>query len=73
MNPTDDQPAPRPGKQRVVDYVLKDINFVVMKGLEHYGTYLEAHNGRDALMDAYQEAIDMVFYLRQAIIERDGK
>lgn len=42
-------------------------------GLEKYGTKLEAFNGRDALMDAYQEAIDMVMYLRQAILERDGK
>ena len=73
MKPTDDQPAPTPGTQRIVDYVLMDINNVVEKGFEHYGCYLEAHNGRDALVDAYQEAIDMVFYLRQAILERDGK
>jgi hypothetical protein len=73
MNVTDDQPDPLPGSQRVVDYVLVDINNVVEKGLKHYGTYLQTHNGRDALVDAYQEAIDMVFYLRQAILERDGK
>lgn len=29
-----------------------------------------AHNGRDALVDAYQEALDLTMYLRQAIEER---
>jgi hypothetical protein len=38
-----------------------------------YGTPLQTNNGRDALMDAYQEACDMVMYLRQAIAERDEK
>ena len=41
------------------------------KGKKKHGTYLRIHNGRDALMDAYQEAIDMVMYLKQAIMERD--
>jgi hypothetical protein len=36
-------------------------------------TYLQAHNGRDALLDAYQEALDLAIYLRQALAERDGK
>lgn len=42
-------------------------------GREKYGTYLEAFNGRDPLWDAYQEAIDLAMYLRQAIMERDLK
>lgn len=29
-------------------------------------------NGRDALLDAYQEALDLVVYLRQVIYERDN-
>jgi hypothetical protein len=41
-------------------------------GRRKYGTALEANNGRDALMDAYQEALDLAMYLRQAIAERDG-
>jgi len=40
--------------------------------LQKYGTYLQTHNGRDALWDAYQEAMDLCMYLRQAILERDG-
>ena len=38
-------------------------------GLAKYGTRLFTGNGRDALMDAYQEAIDLVMYLRQAVAE----
>lgn len=36
-------------------------------GREKYGTYLLTNNGRNALVDAYQEALDMIVYLRQAI------
>lgn len=32
---------------------------------------LQPHNGRDALRDAYEESLDLVCYLRQAIEERD--
>jgi hypothetical protein len=40
-------------------------------GLAKYGTRLQPFNGRDALVDAYQEALDLVVYLRQRIAERD--
>lgn len=39
-------------------------------GIERYGTPLQAHNGRDALRDAYEEALDLANYLRQAMEER---
>ena len=39
-------------------------------GRMKYGTPLQANNGRDALLDAYQEALDLVAYLRQAIEEK---
>jgi hypothetical protein len=41
-------------------------------GIRTYGTPLQAHNGRDALRDAYEEALDLAMYLRQAIAERDA-
>lgn len=50
------------------DFALRD-----EMGREKYGTPLQAFNGRDALKDAYEEALDLVVYLRQAIYERDGK
>lgn len=39
-------------------------------GVQRYGTPLYAHNGRDALRDAYEEALDLACYLKQAILER---
>lgn len=41
-------------------------------GIERYGTALYPRNGRDALQDAYEEALDLCCYLRQAIEERGG-
>lgn len=35
-----------------------------------YGTPLQANNGRNPLIDAYQEALDLCVYLRQEIEER---
>jgi len=66
------QPEPKEGNQVVVDVVLADIRERAEAGREKYGTYLKTDNGRDALMDAYQEAIDLVMYLCQAILERDA-
>lgn len=38
-------------------------------GLTRYGTVLQAYNGRDALQDALEEAVDLVVYIRQALAE----
>lgn len=54
----------------IADLVLADIRARDEFGASKYGTRLQPHNGRDALMDAYQEALDLVFYLRQALEER---
>lgn len=35
-----------------------------------YGTALRTHNGRDALVDAYQELLDACQYLRQVLLEQ---
>ena len=40
-------------------------------GIEKYGIYLQPHNGRPALIDAYQELLDAPIYLEQAILETD--
>lgn len=66
------EPTPQPGRFVVANYVMADIAGRVEAGRQRYGTPLMTHNGRDALWDAYQEAIDLVFYLRQAILERDS-
>jgi len=38
-------------------------------GIEKYGTPLQPNNGRNALIDAYQEVLDLAVYLKQKIIE----
>lgn len=66
-----DQPPPvgndRPAIQ---DLVLADIAERKRLGIERYGRALQPHNGRDALVDAYQEVLDLAMYVRQEIEER---
>ena len=69
-----DQPPPRPTNGIAIwDLVMADMRERNDTGYRRYGTRLQAFNGRDALVDAYQEALDLVVYLRQAIAERDGR
>ena len=49
--------------------VLADLTNRALEGKEKYGEPLLAHNGRNPLWDAYQEALDLAMYLRQAIEE----
>lgn len=65
-----DQPPPKPSSGDIWRLVIDDMEARRAIGIERYGTPLQAHNGRDALIDAYQEALDLCVYLRQAIEER---
>lgn len=68
------QPPPvRNGKPAVTDLVLADFQARDAFGTRKYGTRLQPHNGRDALLDLYQELLDACCYTRQLIFERDGK
>lgn len=49
--------------------VLSDILSRQALGIDKYGTALRAFNGRNAIKDSYEEALDMCCYLRQAIFE----
>ena len=67
----EDQPAPLASDgPPIVDLVVQDLEERKRIGTERYGMPLRAHNGRDALVDAYQEALDLTVYLRQALQER---
>lgn len=67
-----DQPLPVPnGRPDIQSMVIADITARREVGISRYGTALQAHNGRDALRDAYEEALDLAVYLRQVIEERD--
>lgn len=73
MDCVNHQPAPEPGKVKVLDLVVQDLVDRAEAGKKKYGTYLETNNSRDALVDAYQEALDLCMYLRQAIEERENQ
>lgn len=64
------QPAPTGDGLCVWDLVIQDMQARDAKGARRYGTPLRTDNGRDALVDAYQNALDLVVYLRQALAER---
>lgn len=67
------QPRAVPNEEPAVwDLVFLDMRERDNMGEKKHGTRLQPHNGRDALVDAYQEALDLVVYMRQAIYERDG-
>ncbi len=68
------QPDPIHNKLPAVwDLVMKDMRDRDLEGTQKYGTRLRPHDGRDSLIDAYQEALDQCVYLRKAIFERDRK
>ena len=52
-----------------IDLLLGDMEARDQQGREKYGVPLQLHNGRDALTDAYQEALDLCVYLCQHIFE----
>ena len=65
------EPDPALSDSRPIwDLVVEDMQERDRTGRKKYGTPLQAGNGRDPLIDAYQEALDLCVYLRQAIEER---
>lgn len=65
-----EQQAPTPSEGDVWLLVLKDMEDRRQMGIEKYGVPVQPHNGRDPLIDAYQEALDLCVYLRQEIEKR---
>ena len=54
----------------ITQLVVRDLKDRREAGIARYGTPLRANNGRNALIDAYQEALDLCVYLRQALTEQ---
>lgn len=54
----------------IATLVQKDIEGRAKIGLKKYGMRLQPKNGRDPLIDAYQEALDLCMYLRQLLAEK---
>jgi len=67
-----EEPMPTKSELPAVwDLVISDMRSRDQIGEARYATRLQPFNGRDVLVDAYQEALDLAVYLRQAIYERD--
>ena len=67
-----DQVLPKPGQINVSEEVKKDLDHRIELGIKRYGRPLETNNGRDALVDLYEELLDAVHYIKQLILERDN-
>jgi len=65
------EPMSRLGKVDILPEVIKDLQSRNEVGIAKYGTTLQSHNGRNSLMDAYQEVLDLAMYLKQALIETE--
>ena len=50
---------------RVVESLAADMRDRDVEGCRKYGTPLQVENGRNAAVDAYQEALDLTVYARQ--------
>lgn len=51
------------------DLVIADLTDRKQLGLDRYGALLQIFNGRNSALDAYQEGLDLVAYLRQNLDE----
>src|SRR5215510_12794072 len=70
MTEITDQPPPiGNGRLSIQSLVRSDLEQREQLGIERYGTALQPGNGRNAIVDAYQEAMDLTCYLRQVIEE----
>lgn len=68
MNSSEPNPIPN-GNIAVWEVVVRDMNERNLIGIQRYNTPLQPFNGRNALIDAYQESLDLAVYLRQRILE----
>jgi|APSaa5957512622_1039677.scaffolds.fasta_scaffold17693_3 hypothetical protein len=66
-----EQDPPIENEGDVTFEVIKDLEDRRQLGIERYGTHLQPFNGRDSLVDAYQEMLDFVVYIKQYLIEQD--
>ncbi len=57
---------------RLSPRIVADMQARKQLGLERYKTLLQADNGRDSLLDLYEELEDAVAYAKQVQVERGG-
>ena len=55
----------------ITEKVKRDLDARKEMGLYAYGEELRPFNGRDPMVDMYQEQLDALLYMRQQIFEQD--
>lgn len=65
--------TPKPRSSAIWDLVIADMRERDRIGTERYGDRLRTTSTNDPLRFAYEEALDLAVYLRQAIAQRDGE
>ena len=66
-----EQPQPKGHGPAVHDRVIEDIAKRKVLGTQRYGEPLKPNNGRSAIVDAYQECLDLAAYLKQFLLEME--
>ena len=66
-----EQAPPKPSEGDCWRLVIADMEARRQHGIEKYGQPVQPYNGRDPLIDLYQELLDACVYIRQAIEERN--
>lgn len=69
-DPERDQPAPKPGKVQVHQYLVRALLEREQYGAKKYGLALSTDNGRNFLFDLWEEMMDGLCYLTGALIEQ---
>ncbi|QDN94903.1 hypothetical protein FNV58_00820 (plasmid) [Streptomyces sp. RLB1-9] len=65
-----DQPLPTEGQENVQDALIERIKERRALGIQRYGRPLQTFNGRNAVRDALEEALDLSTYLMQVEMEQ---
>lgn len=55
----------------ICDQVIEDLKKRKEVGISRYGVALQANNGRNSLLDCYEEAQDQLLYLKQHLVESE--
>lgn len=60
-------------EKQASDPLIPDVQARASLGRTRYQTELMTHNGRDPVVDAYQELLDALMYLTQAVLEQPDR
>ena len=71
MSRNEKQPLPVvvPGGENINEMVIHDLRERSAIGMAKFGTHLQANNGRDPVLDWYQEQQDALLYAGQVVVE----